>query len=84
MSVHAAVSAIRASGSMSSLLQACVASSGDVDTVATIALAAGAHSREIVQDLPENLVMTLENRKYGRDYLAALDERLLSLVRTSG
>ena len=44
----------------------------------------GAHSQEIAQDLSENLVMTLENRKYGRDYLAALDEQLLSVVRAGG
>lgn len=56
----------------------------DVDTVATIALAAGAHSQEIAQDLPENLVMTLENRQYGCDYLAALDKQLLSVVRAGG
>ena len=31
-----------------------------------------------------HLVMTLENRKYGRDYLAALDEQLLSVVRAGG
>ena len=28
----------------------------------------GAHSQEIAQDLSENLVMTLENRKYGHDW----------------
>lgn len=84
MSVHAAVAAIRNSESMSGLLQACIAFSGDVDTVAAIALAAGAHCQEIDQDLPENLVMTLENRKYGHDYLSALDKQLLSHVRVVG
>lgn len=84
MSVHAAVPALKSSRSMSGLLQTCIAFSGDVDTVATIALAAGAHSQEIAQDLPENLVMTLENRQYGRDYLAALDKHLLSVVRAGG
>jgi len=69
---------------MSGLLQTCVALSGDVDTVATIALAAGAHYQEIAQDLPENLVATLENRNYGHDYLMALDKQLLSLVQAGG
>lgn len=41
-------------------------------------------AQEIAQDLSEDLVMTLENRKYGRDYLAALDEQLLSVVRAGG
>lgn len=80
MSVHAAVSVIASSSSMSELLRTCISFSGDVDTVATIALAAGSHSAEIVQDLPQNLVLTLENRKYGRDYLAALDRQLLALA----
>lgn len=84
MSVHAAVSALRSSLSMSALLQTCIAFAGDVDTVATIALAAGSHSQEIAQDLPENLVMTLENREYGRDYLAALDKQLLSVLQAGG
>ena len=84
MSVHAAVTAIERSQSMSGLLQTCIAFSGDVDTVATIALAAGAHCQEIAQDLPENLVVTLENREYGRDYLTALDKQLLSLMQSGG
>lgn len=84
MSVHAAVTAIRNSESMSGLLQACVAFSGDVDTVAAIALAAGAHCQEIAQDLPENLMVTLENLKYGHDYLSGLDKQLLHLVRAKG
>ena len=84
MSVHAAVSALQSSRNMSGQLQTCIAYSGDVDTVATIALAAGAHCQEIAQDLPENLVMTLENREYGRDYLAALDTQLLSVVGGGG
>jgi len=84
MSVHAAVSALRGSGNMSGLLQTCVALSGDVDTVATIAPAAGAHCQEIAQDLPKNLVATLENRNYGHDYLMALDKQLLSLVQAGG
>ncbi len=84
MSVHAAVTAIRNSESMSGLLRACIAFSGDVDTVAAIALAAGAHCQEVDQDLPNNLVVTLENQKYGRDYLSAMDKQLLSFVRANG
>lgn len=78
MSVHAAASAVMANRSMSSLLRACVALTGDVDTVATIALAAGACSEEIAQDLPENLVSGLENGPFGRDFLTELDKRLMA------
>jgi hypothetical protein len=42
MSVRAAITALVAHDSLTSLLRACVAYSGDVDTVATIALGAAA------------------------------------------
>ena len=77
MSVHAAASDVIANRSMSSLLRACVALTGDVDTVATIALAAGACSEEIAQDLPEHLVLGLENGPFGLDFLRELDRRLM-------
>jgi ADP-ribosyl-[dinitrogen reductase] hydrolase len=79
MCVQAAITAIVESSTMSQLLARCIAFTGDVDTVATIALAAGACSSEIVQDLPAPLVDGLENGPYGRDYLIALDQRLLAL-----
>src|SRR5262245_8179973 len=79
-SVHAAVTALQASGSMTSLLRTCIAYTGDVDTVATIALAAAAGSTEVDQDLPEHLLMGLENDRYGREFLHTLDERLLANV----
>jgi ADP-ribosyl-[dinitrogen reductase] hydrolase len=76
-SVHAAVSAVMAHHSLSELLRACVALTGDVDTVATIALAAGACSVEMTQDLPAQLIEGLENDTFGRNYLKDLDKRLL-------
>jgi len=78
MSVRAAVTAVVAADRLSDLLQACVAYSGDVDTVAAIALAAGSCCDEIEQDLPDCLVEGLENGEFGRDYLIDLDRRLLS------
>lgn len=80
-SVRAAVTAVRESAGMSELLKACVQFSGDVDTVAAIALAAGSCSDEIAQDLPSHLIDTLENGKYGRDYIQRLDAQLLALVK---
>jgi len=77
MSVKAAITAIKKSQSMSSLLKNCIAFTGDVDTVATIALAAACWSDEIAQDLPDILVYNLENGKYGRRYLEKLDSKLL-------
>ena len=83
MSVRAALTALMASSCMSELLRDCIAFTGDVDTVAAIALAAGSCSVEIEHDLPENLVLQLENGSYGREYLLALDQRLLAPVAAS-
>ena len=81
MSVRAALTALSEQATMTGLLRACVDFGGDVDTVATIALAAGSCCREVAQDLPAWMFPELENGLYGRDYLAALDRRLLALAR---
>jgi ADP-ribosyl-[dinitrogen reductase] hydrolase len=78
MSVRAAITALINSTSMGELLKTCIDFSGDVDTVATIALAAGSCSSELTQDLPAHLIEKLENGPYGRDYIRELDERLLA------
>jgi ADP-ribosylglycohydrolase len=75
-SVHAAVSAVKSYESLSQILHACVALTGDVDTVATIALASASCAEEVAQDLPSQLVSGLENGPFGRDYLCELDVRL--------
>jgi ADP-ribosylglycohydrolase len=80
MSVRAAITAVMRNDSLSELLQDCIAFTGDVDTVAAIALAAASCSEEIKQDLPEHLIAGLENGSYGRDYIVALDRKLMSLV----
>lgn len=80
MSVRAAITALMRNDSMSELLQDCIAFTGDVDTVAAIALAAGSCSEEITQDIPNHLVTGLENGAYGRDYLIQLNRQLMSLV----
>jgi ADP-ribosyl-[dinitrogen reductase] hydrolase len=81
MSVCAAITALMSTDSMCDLLQRCIAYRGDVDTVAAIALAAGACARELKQDLPSNLFADLESGAFGRDYIKALDAQLLARVR---
>ena len=76
MSVRAAVTAIQSHGSMSEILRACVAYTGDVDTVAAIAMGAASCAQDVDQDLPPALVDALEDGAYGRTYLRQLDERL--------
>ena len=78
MSVRYAITAVQRNDTMSNLLMDCINFTGDVDTVATIALAAASSSQEMVQDLPENLKLLLENGKYGRDYLIVLDRQLMA------
>lgn len=76
MSVRAAITAVSQNDSLSKLLETCVAFSGDVDTVAAIALAAASTSPQYKKDLPEGLVWGLENNLFGRDYLTKLDQQL--------
>jgi ADP-ribosylglycohydrolase len=80
MSVQAAVTALVRNQRMTTLLHDCIEFGGDVDTVATIALAAGSCCAEMEQDLPDHLVAGLENGAYGRDYLVALDRQLMARV----
>lgn len=80
MSVRAAITAIIRNDSLSALLQDCIAYTGDVDTVAAIALPAASCSDEIEQDIPLNLIDTLENGAYGKDYIIDLDRQLMGLM----
>ncbi|MBI5931827.1 MAG: ADP-ribosylglycohydrolase family protein [Chloroflexi bacterium] len=79
MSVQAAVTAVMRNNSMCDLLKDCIAFTGDVDTVATIALGAACNCQEITQDLPVHLIDTLENGPYGKEYIMSLDAKLAKL-----
>lgn len=74
--VWAAMAAILENDTLTGVLKSCIDYAGDTDTVAAIAMAAASQSKEIVQDLPENLFNGLENGTYGRDYIIKLDEQL--------
>ncbi|MBP2478448.1 ADP-ribosylglycohydrolase [Crossiella equi] len=76
-SVRAALTALAGTRSLRGLLRACVDFTGDVDTVATVALAAASRSAEYHHDLPPVLVDGLEDGEFGRGYLRELDGRLL-------
>jgi len=62
--------------SMLDILKASVAFTGDVDTVACIALAGASVHSGIVNDLPESLYKGLERGNYGIEFLKSLDERM--------
>lgn len=80
-SVRAALTSVVEHDSLSDILRASIAFTGDVDTVATIALGAASCSNEVAQDLPQVLYDELENGAYGFDFLTELDHRLMKHVR---
>jgi ADP-ribosylglycohydrolase len=80
--VRAALTAVLRHESLSQILRASVAYTGDVDTVAAIALGVAACSHEVEHDLPQQLIDGLENGAYGRDYIVTLDRQLLNRVAT--
>ncbi len=80
MSVSAAITAGARNNSLAGLLMDCLNFRGDVDTVATIAMAAAACSEDYIHDIPETLISGLENGRYGRDYIVGLDNKLAKLV----
>lgn len=75
-SARAALTSFHRHSSMRSLLKECVDWTGDVDTVAALALGLAACSDEVTQDLPQVLHRDLENGAYGLSYLEHLDDSL--------
>ena len=80
MSAKAAFTAIVRNKTLSGLLKDCIRFTGDVDTVAAIAMGCAAHSNEFKKDIPEALMQGLERGKYGRDYLIDLDRQLQTKI----
>lgn len=80
MSVRAA---IQETDYMSDLLKYCIAYTGDVDTVAAIALAGGSVCKEMKKDLPSWLYSKLEDGDYGRGYIENLDKQLYEKIKNS-
>lgn len=77
--VLAALTVLKDHNTLSEILKSAVNFGGDVDTVATIALACAACSKEIKNDLPNWTYTDLENGTYGLDYISLLDKQILAL-----
>ena len=60
--------------------KASIAFTGDVDTVAAVALGVGCCSDEVKNDLPDFLYEQLEDGGYGLTYLRKLDAQLLEFA----
>ena len=81
MSVRAAITAVQRNNSLAALLRDCVAFTGDVDTIAAIALGAASEHPDYAHDLPEKLVYGLETgRPYNAAYFVELDQVLKAAV----
>ena len=80
MSTRAAITALSRATRMSELLKECVAFTGDVDTVAAIAMGAGSCCAAIEQDLPAQLIEGLENGPWGRRFLEDLDRQFMAMI----
>ena len=74
--VQAALSAILSSDSLSEILKACIAFTGDVDSVATIACSSCSVSDSIQLDIPESLWSGMESTRFGLDYLQKMDAKV--------
>ncbi len=83
-SARAALTSFARHHSMSAMLKECINWTGDVDTVAALALGLAACTAEVERDLPQVLERDLENGPYGRDYLMQLDRRLKERFRPGG
>jgi ADP-ribosylglycohydrolase len=83
-SVGAAITALVRNHSMADLLVDCVNFSGDVDTVAAIAMAAAACADDMVRNVPPALWNGLEDGRFGRDRLIELDRELEAFARHQG
>lgn len=77
--VEAVLTVLLQENTLTNMLKKSVDFGGDVDTVASLALAIGKMSVEIENDLPKWLYKDLENEKYGMDYILELDKNLLKL-----
>lgn len=77
--VEAVLTILTKEQSLKNMLQKSVALGGDVDTVASLALAVGSQIPTVKNDLPNWLFEELENGKYGRAYLFQINEKLLKL-----
>jgi ADP-ribosyl-[dinitrogen reductase] hydrolase len=74
--LHAVNTALQRNGRMSDLLVDCVNFSGDVDSVAAIAMGLASLSAEYVCDVPNVLRHGLEDETYGATFLHGLDAAL--------
>lgn len=77
--VRAAFSAIMAHDNLVGILHQAVHGGGDVDTIAAIALGIAGHAKDITNNLPSELISSVEDNEFGISWLRSLDQQLLEL-----
>ena len=77
--VRAALFAVTTLTSQSEILRQCIDYTGDVDSIAAIAMGVSSLKSDAEKDLPVYLQLGLEDTTYGRSYLVELDKRLVSV-----
>ncbi|AOS46119.1 ADP-ribosyl-[dinitrogen reductase] glycohydrolase [Lacunisphaera limnophila] len=78
--VHAAVYVLSRESTLAGVLRETVNLTGDVDTVASIALAAASTTRDFLRDIPEALATALEHSTFGANHLQKVDRALSQLL----
>lgn len=76
--VQAALSAVARHGTLADILIECIDYTGDVDSIAAIAMGVASLNPKIIKNLPLNLEGEFENGVFGRDFLNRLDADLLT------
>lgn len=77
ITVDAVMTALIRNRNMCSLLMDCINFTGDVDSVAAVALGLASLTDEYDRRLPISLLNSLENGPYGKDYLIAIDKQFM-------
>lgn len=77
--VQALLTILTRENSLRDMLKKSVDFGGDVDTVASLALAIGSLDKNIENNLPIWLYDEIENGEYGKDYIKSIDSELLNL-----
>lgn len=79
--VEAVLRVLTTENTLKGMLKKSVDFCGDVDTVASLALAIGSLDNTIENNLPQWLFDDLEDGTYGRGYIKELDKKLLGLIK---
>lgn len=82
-SARAAMTSVVAHRSQAAMLMSCIDWSGDVDTVAAIAMGVSSQAKDTIRDLPDAILSGLEAGAYGVEFLRTLDRELEDAIQSN-